>query len=177
MSLNALPLASVRSRVFAALIDYGLYFACLIGYIYAFGAPDPEGGYQVTGLRAFPLILLWVLLFPTVEGWLGRTFGKELFGLRVVGASGAGVTFRQAFKRRVIDPFDFGGFGVQALIAAGHTSMRQRLGDLWAETCVVRTESVICPNCESRVTLEGEEVFSGQFRCPECGEDVSVHAN
>lgn len=174
MSLKALPLASVRSRAFAALVDYGLYFACLTGYIYVFGASDPEGGYHVMGMRALPGLLLWFLIFPVLEGWGSRTVGKELFGLRVVGSSGATVTFRQVLKRRIVDPFDFGGFGIQALIAAGHTSMRQRLGDLWAETCVVRTESVVCPDCESRVRLEGEEVFSGQFRCPECGEEASV---
>lgn len=177
MTLQALPLASVRSRAYAALLDYGLYVACWFVYIYVFGVPGLEGGYQVTGIRVLPLILLWLLLFPALEGWIGRTIGKGLLGLQVVESSGTDITFRRALKRRIIDPFDFGGFGVQALIAAGNTSMRQRLGDLWAGTCVVRTQKVNCPNCEERVTLEGEEVFSGQFHCPECREEVSVQGD
>lgn len=170
--MKALPLASVRRRIYAAVVDYGLYFAGSVAYIYMVLVPSSGDAHLLIAAKAVPLLFLWVLYFPVVEGWFGRTPGKTLLGLTVVQSSGDDVTVRHAFQRRIIDVFDFYGFGIPAMLAVAHTSMKQRLGDFWAGTCVIRTETVSCPNCGESVTLEGQEVINRQFRCPECDTEV-----
>lgn len=172
--MKALPLASVRRRIYAAVLDYGLYFVGSVAYIYTVIVPDPGSRYLLIAAKALPLVFFWILYFPVVEGGFGRTLGKALLGLTVVQSSGEDVTIRLALQRRIIDVFDFYGFGIPAMLAVAHTSMKQRLGDFWAGTCVIRTETVSCPNCGESVTLEGQEVIDRQFRCPECDEEVSV---
>jgi uncharacterized RDD family membrane protein YckC len=171
---DTLPLARTSRRGYAALVDYGIFIVVMIWYIGAFGQPTPDGGHQVSGVRALPLLLFWMLYFPILEGWMGRTLGKELFSLQVVQPSGAGITFFHALKRRLLDGLDLNFFAIPALIAVRNTDGKQRLGDLWASTHVVRTPTVECPNCSEEVALEGKEIRTGQFRCPSCRESVSV---
>ena len=76
------------------------------------------------------------------EGVVGSTVGKRLVGLHVIGMDAAPVRFAQGCKRTL-------GFFVDALffgaIAAGEmkdSPEKQRLGDRWADTRVVRRRSL-----------------------------------
>ena len=80
--------------------------------------------------------------YSIFEGVVGSTIGKRLVGLHVIGMDGAPVRFAQGCKRTL-------GFFIDALffgaIAAGEmrdSPEKQRLGDRWANTRVVRLRSV-----------------------------------
>ncbi len=83
------------------------------------------------------LALLYGYFFA-FEAALGFTPGKLIFRIRVVNSQGRRISCLQALKRnaaRVVDLILWGGVGF-ALVSA--SPLRQRLGDRWGETFVVR---------------------------------------
>jgi len=68
----------------------------------------------------------------------GATFGKFCADLRVVGAQGTPLTLRAALIRNLALPLDLFLFGLVAYSAMSRSERRQRVGDHWAATIVVR---------------------------------------
>src|SRR5690606_31901397 len=71
--------------------------------------------------------------------WRGQTLGKRLLGLRVMDEQGLHLTFSQVAVRNLLRVFD----SIPVFYAVGGLAMvlsprRQRLGDLAANTIVVR---------------------------------------
>lgn len=98
---------------------------------------------QNTVLSVFLVKLPWVLYSPIVEYLTkGRSLGKLVMGIRVVKANGETAGLREYFTRwifRVIDIWA-GGFGFLAMLLTGTTEKRQRLGDIMADTVVIRVK-------------------------------------
>lgn len=87
-------------------------------------------------------ILFYILYYPLLEGLTGQTFGKWVCRLRVVDANGNRPGVLKAIIRTLlrlveINPLLFGG--VPAGIAVACSSKRQRLGDMAANTYVIKT--------------------------------------
>ncbi|MCK5843844.1 MAG: RDD family protein [Victivallales bacterium] len=81
---------------------------------------------------AYGIILEWF--------WDGKTLGKKLSGLRVVDAEGLKLTFPQVVMRNLMRFIDiFPMFFLTGGITCVLTRKYQRLGDLAAQTVVVRT--------------------------------------
>ena len=53
------------------------------------------------------------------------------------------ITFSNAFKRRIIDIIDIFFYGIPALICICNTPKYQRLGDLFADTLVVKKSDIV----------------------------------
>jgi len=94
-------------------------------------------------------VVVWVLValsyFLVSEPLTGKTLGKKLTGLIVVDEEGGLPKVSQVLKRTVtrlfeVNPVLFGG--LPAAIAVLVTEDHQRLGDLWAETYVVRVDEL-----------------------------------
>ncbi|WP_224336516.1 RDD family protein [Haloprofundus halobius] len=132
------------ARVGAALVD--VVVTVVLGAV----------GFLLIGLAGVVLfarptaraVLLWgflvapasaaVLYGATTEYRYGRTLGKRLTGLVVVGSDGDRCTRRSAVLRNALRPVDFAfcyGLGFVAMLV---TERRQRLGDLVADTVIVR---------------------------------------
>lgn len=140
-----LPLAPFGARLVAAIVDHlvvalvtivvflaGLAAAIALGTL---GAVNPTlvAGLAVVFLVAFQLVSAGWLACAEALG-RGQTWGKRLMGLRVVMASGRGLTAGAAFLRnfaRLVDNLPL-LWGVPTLTAGG-----QRLGDMLAGTHVV----------------------------------------
>jgi uncharacterized RDD family membrane protein YckC len=92
-------------------------------------------------ITVFLLRLPWLLYSPIIEYLTnGRSLGKFIMGIRVVKANGETAGLREYFTRwifRVVDIW-VGGFGFLAILLAGTTEKRQRLGDIMANTVVIR---------------------------------------
>jgi uncharacterized RDD family membrane protein YckC len=101
--------AGVVSRVIADAIDFGIVLATLVGVYIAVAAtrfllhprrftwPEPSGLNLVT--------LGWLLLVAYLAiGWAntGRTFGKTILGLRVVGRDGDRLSLALALARALV---------------------------------------------------------------------------
>lgn len=108
-------------------------------------------------------VWIWVLLalsyFPVFELLSGRTLGKKLTGLIVVDDEGDRPNVAQVVKRTVTRLFEVNPLllgGLPAAIAVLVTEDHQRLGDLWAETYVVRVDELEQLRT-TRVTSAGEQ--------------------
>jgi uncharacterized RDD family membrane protein YckC len=139
--------AGPGSRFVAQVIDLVLLLV-ILGVVVAAAIAFAD----LTGQGGLALLLGILLGFVIVVGyfwtmealWSGKTLGKWVMGLRVVGDLGEPITFTAASIRnlvRIVDflPF-FYGFGLIVLFINGRG---KRLGDLAAGTIVVRDRDAV----------------------------------
>ena len=140
-------LAGPGTRLLAWLLD-----ACLVLGILTFAgalaamASLALGGYAQAILGVFTFCVVTGYWIGFEYRWQGRTPGKRLLRLRVVGEGGRRLDLAQVVLRNVLRTADllpgFGGVG--ALFMVFHPQHR-RLGDLVAGTLVIRERRVPAP--------------------------------
>ena len=143
-----IKLGSRLARLYALFIDFTclsvvqIIAICLMRLVAHIISPSmwdrPEGAWQgfMLGTFVFSSIAMWVLGLFFIDGFRkGQGFGKKLLSLQVIRLKdGKPCTFKDAFIRRfagVFQPLDF-------FWTLG--KKRQRLGDKFAETIVVKYE-------------------------------------
>ncbi|HYC93231.1 MAG TPA: RDD family protein [Thermoanaerobaculia bacterium] len=130
--------AGAGSRFLATLIDF-----------FIVSAVSSVGGFLfgVTLSRGIAMALTITLNFVLTWGWhvffevrkQGRTPGKRALRLRVIDARGLPVSLYQSLVRNIVRAIDFApAFYGFAALATMVTASRRRLGDLVADTLVVR---------------------------------------
>jgi uncharacterized RDD family membrane protein YckC len=150
------PVAGLASRFLAWLVDalcmVGvlalILIACVTLGLVSSAAAGPAGLITSIAVAVFFAFLVswgWSLAFEAA--WDGRTPGKRLVGLRVIGDSGVRITIAQAAIRnffRVLDslPLTY----VLGAIAHLVSPRGQRIGDVVAGTVVVREEKRSVPS-------------------------------
>jgi uncharacterized RDD family membrane protein YckC len=139
--------AGPGSRFVAQFIDLFVLAVVVILLLVAAGALA-----RVTGQDAAATLIAVLLSFVFVVGyfwtleavWSGRTLGKAVMGLRVVGEQGEPITFTAASIRNLVRIVDFMpafyGLGLVVLFVNGRG---KRLGDLAAGTIVVRDRDAV----------------------------------
>lgn len=137
------PKPHLKFRILATLIDYGIYFIFYAIYLYIFDENPAPGKATVTGIMVLPIICVWFIYFVVIESSAQATPGHDILKLKVVTEGGTKPSFSAIFKRRLLDPIDIFMYGIPALICISKTSKHQRLGDLWANTLVVKTTDII----------------------------------
>ncbi|MEE9417467.1 MAG: RDD family protein [Acidimicrobiales bacterium] len=158
--------AGVGTRLLSRMLDMvvvmGLLYAGAFGLIVAAFVSE-------TFLLVVGLIGLFLIIFgyPVVtETFLGgRTFGKMALGLRVVSTEGAPVTFGQTAIRSIMAiPDIYLTSGGAAIISVLLTSRGQRLGDLVADTMVIRDSKARkrAPAIQFPIPF-GFEAYAGQL--------------
>lgn len=149
-------LAQISKRIIATLIDYFLFSIAYAMVLLAFGAKTTlEDGSPMIELQGYWNIIpiaLWILTFPVMESFEGKTIGKKWMKLQVMKLNGSPYTGVDAFKRRLCDWIDFSLFGLPGFIIASNTSLRQRLGDLWAGTVVVEDTGIVSADPDDQAT-------------------------
>lgn len=112
----------------------------------------------------------FVLLTLFSEAWHGSSIGKRICGIAVVSESGETAGMAAALKRGLALYVDSLFFGLVAAGNMGRTPRKQRLGDRWAKTMVVKLSSL--PPSEKRswmrfvlgaalgVMLDGSLIFA-----------------
>jgi uncharacterized RDD family membrane protein YckC len=95
----------------------------------------------------------WHVFFEAFRD--GRTPGKQLLGLRVIDGRGLPLSLEQALVRNVVRALDFAPlfYGVGAL-ACQYDARRRRLGDVAADTLVIREGRVLGGLAEVRHSPE-----------------------
>lgn len=160
--------ARVRKRIFAALIDYVIYFVMFGFYTFSFGEENESGGYTVEGMMTLPLLLIWVIYFPVIEGLFGQTFGKKLLGIRVTTIRGKDIGIGTSMLRHLLDFIDFSFAGLVGVIVMKSSRNNQRVGDHIASTLVVEDKFTRCQYCNEELSLNRHEIETGVFVCPKC---------
>jgi len=143
-----LPLAGFGPRFLAQLID-GLiqgaiaFVLVLIAIIFSSFSmvTDPTSGAMIMMILVILAVILTTLgyfvIFETI--WNGQTPGKRVTGIRVVKRGGLPLTFTDALLRNLLRIVDnLPSYGLVGLISFFSTRNQQRLGDLVADTVVVR---------------------------------------
>lgn len=140
-------LAGLGSRALAAVIDHliltaaSIVFALLIAFLGLLDLGLGSAGFLVLSLLYFGLLYGYFVFFEALRA--GQTPGKRLIGIRVVDASGRGVGIGAAMLRNLLRLADIlpGPYLVGIITVALHPR-NQRLGDLVADTLVVRDRPV-----------------------------------
>jgi uncharacterized RDD family membrane protein YckC len=130
-------------RILATLVDglvFGLFWAVMAAL---FGTITSGGSFHWEGsLPAVPTVIYGlgvVLYYILMEGYLGQTVGKILFGVKVVREDNGEVPGLKAATIRTLLRIVDGLFSyLVAFITVLVTEKRQRLGDMAAHTLVVR---------------------------------------
>ncbi len=143
-----LLLASPIVRCFAVLFDQVCVSVAIIISMVTLGflsnlSPDLYGA--IISISYFTLSIGYPIV--TEWFWRGQTLGKRLFRLRVMDVQGLRLQFSQVAVRnllRFIDSFPL--FYVAGGITSVFTRHHQRLGDLAANTIVVRMPRPIVPD-------------------------------
>ncbi len=98
---------------------------------------------QETGVISWVGGMIGVVAYHTfAEGIAGATIGKRILGLQVCDISLGPCRIGQAFKRSLAFFFDALFFGLVAERYMSDSPMKQRAGDHWADTVVVKRRSV-----------------------------------
>lgn len=146
-----LPLAGFGPRFLAVFIDnliQGLVAVVLIGIAVTIMATtmSQAGPNETTWMIAIVIVAIILAMLVTLGYfvffewiWNGQTPGKRTAGIRVVRRGGLPLTFRDVLVRnlfRLLDMLPSNGF--VGLVSFFATSHQQRLGDLMADTVVIR---------------------------------------
>jgi len=110
---SSIPLATVRKRVYAFLIDLGIAVAVFAVYLflpYAFSlVTTGRTSFLDPSVILFSLVLFWVY-FTLLEGFAGQSLGKRIIGLTVVRVDGKKLFYDAAavrnFGKVFLLPFD-----------------------------------------------------------------------
>ncbi len=141
-------LASPVYRAVAAFLDviFLLIYMAIASYIISRNLFDVNMNVvqdRWSLLSIFLLRLPWLLYSPVIEYLTnGRSLGKLIMGIRVVKSNGETAGLREYFTRwifRIVDIW-VGGFGFLALLVSGTTEKRQRIGDIMADTVVIKVK-------------------------------------
>jgi uncharacterized RDD family membrane protein YckC len=164
----SLDVAGLGSRALAFLADAMLLFLAWVTALLAWSLQGDllktlQGLSWLMQLAAAALFFLtgwsYDVLFEVLGG--GRTPGKRLIGLRVVGVDGAPVGLLESLVRNLLRAVELPLLYAPAVIAVAATERHQRIGDLVAGTLVVRDRAYDL----SRYGLP-EPTAGGRFRIP-----------
>lgn len=134
-----LPTAGVATRAFARMIDLVVQLMVAGVLINLMFLSTSIGVSPTLIALVVSFIVLFVVPIGTEILWRGRSLGKVVFGLRVVGRDGAPEAPRQAIVRGLVALVDlYMSLGSLAVISATFSSSSQRPGDLSAGTVVIR---------------------------------------
>lgn len=134
---------------------------------------------QLTTASLMAALTINALIF-FLYGWLleaacGATLGKALVGIRVVGTQGRGFVAACAVRNalRVVDGL---GFYFLGFLVAACSGIRQRIGDIYAQTAVIEESFGIGIRVTAVIVLVGTLTGAGWALRRICSVDRSVHA-
>lgn len=147
----ALPLAGPMSRFLAWLVDFAVFVVATSLISQVLSIFSFIGGDLLGAITALVFFVVYVGGCMAQEWfWRGQTFGKRLLRLRVADAHGLRLQGSQIFMRNVLRFFDMLPFfyligGVSCAV----TAKAQRLGDIAANTVVIRIPEISEPDLQA----------------------------
>jgi uncharacterized RDD family membrane protein YckC len=144
--------ASIGERLVAAILDRVLWICWVIAWFTFLSSLHWNSVWLIVIIGA-PILfyyLLCELLFN------GQSVGKRIMSIRVAKTDGTVPSFGDYFLRWVFRLIDNGGVAVLCMM---FTAKCQRLGDLAAKTCVVRTRNKAKLVAVSATKLDYQVVF------------------
>ncbi len=153
-----LLLASPVTRFLALLVDLmaihvvSIIIGIVSQLVYPIGGEDMAGA--LYGLASFVVTIGYSMFLEWF--WRGQTIGKRMLGLRVMDENGLHLTGQQIIIRNLLRFIDMlPAIYMVGGIACLASSKSQRLGDMVANTVVIRTPQITEPDLE--------QIMGGKF--------------
>jgi uncharacterized RDD family membrane protein YckC len=138
----ALEVHVTGRRILATIVDAIVFSVIFWVLALLFGSTSAEGGsvaFSLGGLGSLIYLVVIFAYYTLLEGYLGQTLGKMLLGIKVVREDNGGVPgLGAAAIRTVLRIIDGILFYLVAFISVLATQKNRRLGDMAANTLVVR---------------------------------------
>jgi uncharacterized RDD family membrane protein YckC len=138
----ALEVHMTGRRILATIVDAIVFSVIFWVLALLFGSTSAEGGsvaFSLGGLGSLICLVVIFAYYTLLEGYLGQTLGKMLLGIKVVREDNGGVPgLGAAAIRTVLRIIDGILFYLVAFISVLATQKNRRLGDMAANTLVVR---------------------------------------
>lgn len=136
MAIDAEQTSGIGIRAVAVIIDFVIWV--LIGYVIALATGSTTGaGFDLQGLPAAIWFLSFWVYYIVLEAEYGQTVGKKAVGIKVVGATGGSIDYRESIIRNVLRIVDGFFFYLVGAIFVYRSGKDKRLGDRIADTKVV----------------------------------------
>ena len=126
-------LASVIARLGAAILDTMIFmvYSFVVSFVFAF----TQIGFILPVFNILSFFLYYILMEQFASG---QTLGKKAVGIRVVRIDGSPLSFVDSCLRSFLLLIEGAmTFGTLALLTSGTSKLRQRIGDLAADTVVI----------------------------------------
>jgi uncharacterized RDD family membrane protein YckC len=155
-----LILAGLGSRFLARLLDTVIQGSIIIALAIGLSATNAPGWVEAMSIVfIFLVVFAYDVIFETLNN--GRTIGKQVAGIRVLGESGEPIRFLASAVRNTLRIIDFLPFfylvGSVAIVTTEHD---QRLGDLAAGTIVARDRFPGITNLPAPITVVPDAVIT-----------------
>jgi len=133
----------LRERLLAILVDAAIVAA---GTALVVAVAAVALGVGVGAAAGHPVVLAtvpagWLVYAVALQGRYGQTVGKAVAGIVVVSKDGSPCDYRAAALRELVRAADFALAPLIGVMFVFRSRRRQRLGDVVAETIVVRARS------------------------------------
>ena len=164
-------LAPIFSRAVALLLDIVIllfyYLLCIIVFLMIFSG-FAVGGMLESGEVIYLVFMLFMLplffySFLMEAFFGGQTVGKMALGIKVVKVSGATPSMGELFLRwsfRLIEIFPLGSI---AVLVASSTDKSQRLGDVVANTCVIKLKPSTQYSIKDILTIKSKKNYEPKY--------------
>ncbi len=164
-------LATVGARTAAAGIDFLLFTIYFVVFGVVFGFVDVFQQ-NIGAFLFFQFLLMrlpWIIYNPIVEFLThGQSLGKYIVGIRVVTIHGERPGLREVFTRWLfkgdflwISPDLFAlfwfGIGLMGIVYAGTSKRGQRIGDVMANTVVIKNKSSVQFSLEDVLSIRSQK--------------------
>ena len=170
-------LASVGQRIAAAMIDFfafAIYFI-IFGMVVGFTGWFEQDYGSFLFLQLLLMKLPWIFYNPTIEYLTqGQSLGKYILGIRVVTVSGERPGLREVFTRWIfkgdflwISPDFFVlfwfGIGMMGIVYAGTSKRTQRIGDVMANTIVIKNNSSVNYSLKDVLAIRSQNNYTPEY--------------
>lgn len=159
----------IGSRFLAALIDTSIIGLLLVAansilifvLFGGFNGPEMGNSFIVALLSLISFAFFWGYYIFFEMRWNGSSPGKRQVGIRVIRADGTPITLAESVIRNLVRLVDFlpGAYGL-GLVAMFIDSKARRLGDLAANTLVVREQTAVSLESLNKTIMQTDPVVS-----------------
>jgi uncharacterized RDD family membrane protein YckC len=132
----------VGRRAVAIIID--MILLSIVGYVIALATGSTTAaGFNLEGGPAFLWLIIALTYYILMEATAGATLGKKAMGLKVVKEGGEPIDWKASIVRNIMRIVDGLFFYLVGAIVVWVSRKKQRLGDMAANTLVVKAKIVI----------------------------------
>jgi uncharacterized RDD family membrane protein YckC len=155
--------ASVGERIFAFIIDIVILgFASILWTILVMNILRGSDGDHFLSLFLFGFfpIICYFLYFLLFEGFTGQTLGKKALAIKVVRLDGQEPQLGDYGIRALFHLLDtFFSLGILATALVASTDKHQRIGDMAANTCVVKLNPVAAFRLSDILRIDSKDSY------------------